>query len=69
MPQQLQQMAMMMINQNRGQFAGNPQAQELIRILETGDEQKGIEFATNFLKSNNWTQEEGLQKACNFFGL
>ena len=68
-PQQLQQYAMNMINQNSSQFAGNPQAQELINIIQTCDEKKGIEFATNFLKSNNWTQEEGIKKAFNFFGL
>lgn len=66
---QLQQFALQLIEKHKNEFEGNSNAQELINIIKNNDEAKGIEFANNFLKSNNMSKEQGLQQAMSYFGL
>lgn len=49
--------------------ANNPQAQEMIRCIQSGDVNKGSEIATNLHNSFGNTREETLTKAKQFFNL
>lgn len=49
--------------------ANNPQAQEMIRCIQSGDVNKGTEIATNLHNSFGNTREETLDKAKQFFNL
>lgn len=49
--------------------ANNPQAQEMIRCIQSGDVNKGSEIATNLHNSFGNTREETLNKAKQFFNL
>lgn len=54
---------------NNPQFANNPQAQNYIQILESGDPQKGEEVANNLLNSYGISKEEALSQAKSFFHI
>lgn len=54
--------AMQMI-QNNPNISNNPQAQEMIRAIQSGDEQAGSQLADNILKSYGMTREQGLNVA------
>ena len=62
------QFAMNLINRNP-QIANNPMAQELIRIIQNGSEQRGETVAENLCKSYGVTKEEALENARKFFGV
>lgn len=62
------QMAMNLINQNP-RVASNPQAQELMQIIQSGDSVRGEQMANNILNSYGITKEQGLADAKKFFGL
>lgn len=62
------QMAMNLINQNPN-VAANPQAQELMQIIQSGDSARGEQMANNILSSYGITKEQGLSDAKKFFGL
>lgn len=62
------QMAMNLINQNPN-VAANPQAQELMQIIKSGDSARGEQMANNILSSYGITKEQGLSDAKKFFGL
>lgn len=62
------QMAMNLINQNPS-VAANPQAQELMQIIKSGDSARGEQMANNILSSYGITKEQGLSDAKKFFGL
>ena len=62
------QMAMNLINQNP-KVAANPQAQELMQIIKSGDSARGEQMANNILSSYGITKEQGLSDAKKFFGL
>lgn len=54
---------------NNPQFANNPQAQNYIQILESGDSKKGEEIANNLLNSYGVSKEEALSQAKSFFRI
>lgn len=51
------------------QMANNPQAQEIIKCIQSGDANKGVELATNLHDSFGDTREGALSKAKQFFNL
>ena len=60
--------AMEIILQNP-QIANNPNAREMINVIQSGDFKRGQQIAQNLCKSNNITPEEAVKQACSFFGL
>lgn len=46
-----------------------PQAQNYIRVLQSGDAQQGQQLAENICKSMGITPEQAVQQAKNFFGF
>lgn len=50
-------------------FKNNDLAQNFIRVLQTGNEQEGIQMANNILKSHGLSREEGMQQAKNGFKM
>lgn len=62
------QIAMNLINQNP-RVASNPQAQELMQIIQSGDSARGEQMANNILNSYGISKEQGLADAKKFFGL
>lgn len=53
--------------QRNPQLANNPQAQQYIQVLMSGDAQKGQELARNICGSFNVTPEQGVQQAQQYF--
>lgn len=51
------------------QLANNPQAQELINVIKSGDSAKGEQIARNICQSYGVTPEQALDKATGFFGI
>lgn len=47
--------------------ANNPQAQNYLNILQSGDSQKGQQIAENLLKTYGMTKEQGLSQVRQFF--
>lgn len=47
----------------------NPQAQEMINILRSGDANRGVEVATNLHNTFGDNREEAIQRAKNFFNI
>lgn len=62
-PQQLVQQAI----QRNPNLANNPQAQQYLQVLMSGDAQKGQELARNICGSFGVTPEQGVQQAQQFF--
>lgn len=58
--------AMNMIAQNP-QFKNNPMTQNMIQIIQNGDNQKGQQFAENLCKSYGVSKEEAMNMATSFF--
>ena len=48
-------------------IANNPQAQNYLNILQSGDSQKGQQIAENLLKTYGMTKEQGLNQVRQFF--
>lgn len=48
-------------------IANNPQAQNYLNILQSGDSQKGQQIAENLLKTYGLTKEQGLNQVRQFF--
>lgn len=48
--------------QQNPEALNNPRAQELIKIIQSGDKQAGIEAANNILQSYGVSKEEGLRR-------
>lgn len=48
-------------------IANNPQAQNYMNILQSGDSQKGQQIAENLLKTYGMTKEQGLNQVRQFF--
>ena len=64
----IQQFALKMIA-NNPQVANNPQAQDYISVIQSGDEAKGAEIARNICASYGKTPEEASAEARKFFGI
>lgn len=50
-------------------IANNPQAQNFLQILQSGDAQKGQQVAENLLKTYGMTKEQGMNQVHNFFRI
>lgn len=46
-----------------------PRGQSLVNVLQSGNEQQGIEAANNILQSMGLSREEGIAQAKAFFGI
>lgn len=60
------QMLLSRLQQNPN-FRSNPEAQEMLNAVLTGDSKKGEEFANKILQQNGVSKEEGLNMARSFF--
>lgn len=47
----------------------NPQAQQLLQVIQSGDSKRGEELARNLCQTYGVTPEQGIQQAKNFFGF
>ena len=54
---------------NNPQFANNPQAQEWLQVIQSGDKARGEEIANNLLNSMGMTKEQAMQEASKRFGF
>lgn len=54
---------------SRPDIAGNPRAQEMLRIIQEGDSERGEEVANNLLSNYGMTKQQGIEAARRFFGL
>lgn len=54
---------------NNPRVANNPQIQNYIQVIQSGDNAKGAEIANNICQSYGVTPEQGLQQARQFFRL
>lgn len=61
-------MAIQMLR-SRPDIAGNPRAQEMLRIIQDGDSERGEEVANNLLGNYGLTKQQGIEAARRFFGI
>lgn len=61
-------MAISLISKNPS-IANNPQAQNLISVIQNGDSKKGEEIARNLCNTYGVTPEQAFTQAKNFFGF
>lgn len=64
----IRQIAIQMLMRNPN-VANNPQMQNYIQVIQSGDNAKGAEIARNICQSYGVTPEEGIQQAKNFFRI
>ena len=64
----MQQFAINLIA-NSPQVRNNPQAQNYIQVIQSGDNAKGAEIARNICVSYGKTPEEASAEAKKFFGI
>lgn len=64
----IRSMALSLISRNPA-IANNPQAQNLIGIIQNGDSKKGEEIARNLCNTYGVTPEQAVTQARNFFGF
>lgn len=60
--------AMNMIAKNP-QLSGNPQAQDLINVIKSGDAAKGEQIARNLCSSYGMSPEQALDLAVSYFHI
>ena len=60
--------ALGLISQNP-QIANNPNAKEMIDVIQSGDFYRGQVIARNLCQANNTTPEEAINVALRFFGF
>lgn len=60
--------AMNMIQRNP-QIANNPRAQQLISVIQNGNNEQGEKIANNLCESYGVTKEQALNDAKNFFNI
>lgn len=53
--------------QNNPNIANNPQAQNYIQILQSGNAKAGQQIAENLLKTYGMTKEQGINRVRQFF--
>ena len=51
----------------RPDISNNPRAQEMIRVIQNGDEKRGIEIANNLCNTYGTDIKDAYQSAVNFF--
>lgn len=66
--QNIAQLAMQMI-QNNPQIANSPQAQQYLKVIQSGDSVAGQQLAQNILQTYGLTKEQGIMQAMRGFGL
>lgn len=64
----MQQFAMNLL-QNNPNVAKNPQAQEMLKIIQNGDSQRGQMIAENLCKTYGISKEDALAQAKQFFHI
>lgn len=64
----LMQFAMSMINRNPA-IQNNPQARELISVIQSGDSTRGEQIAQNLCNTYGVTKEDAIAQAKRYFGL
>ena len=64
----LMNFALGMISKNP-QIANNPNAQEMINVIQSNDFKRGQQIAQNLCQSNGVTPEEAVKQARGFFGF
>jgi hypothetical protein len=64
----IQQFAMNLL-QNNPNIAKNPQAQEMLKVIQNGDSQRGQMIAENLCKTYGITKEDALAQAKKFFHI
>lgn len=47
----------------------NPQAQEMLNVIQSGNAEQGQRIAENILQSRGMSRDEALQQAHRFFGM
>ena len=62
----IQQMAMKILKENPN-IANNPNAQNMISVIQSGDDKKGQEIAENICKSMGVNKEDAIRQAEQFF--
>lgn len=61
-------LAMNLINKNPA-IQNNPQAKELIGIIQSGDSARGEQIAMNLCNTYGVTKEQAIDQAKRYFGL
>lgn len=51
----------------RPEIAGNPRAQEMLRVIQDGNEEEGERLANNLLSNYGLTKQQGIEAARRFF--
>lgn len=64
----IQTLMSMLISRNP-QMANNPQAQEMLQVIQNGDSVRGEEIARNLCKSYGTTPEQAVGEARKFFNI
>ena len=64
----IRDIAINMISKNP-QFANNPQAQNYLQIIRSGDSQQGEQIARNLCQTYGVTPDQAVQQARSFFNL
>lgn len=54
---------------NNPAVANNPQAQEMLNVIQSGNAEQGQRIAENILQSRGMSRDEALQQAHRFFGM
>ena len=54
---------------NNPQVRNNPQAQEWLEVIQSGDNVRGEEIANNLLQSMGMTKEQAMEQASQRFGF
>lgn len=64
----IREFALQMLN-NSPQLKNNPQAQEMIRVIQENDSVKGQQIAENLCNTYGMSKEEATNQAKRFFGM
>lgn len=64
----MQQFAINLLRNNPN-VAKNPQAQEMLKVIQNGDSQRGQMIAENLCKTYGITKEDALAQAKQFFHI
>lgn len=59
----------MQIMSNNPRLANNPQAQQYLKVIQSGDSVAGQQLANNILQTYGLTKEQAIQQAMQGFGL
>ncbi len=62
------QLALLLVQRNPN-VANSPQAQEMLQIIQNGNQDKGSEIAENLCRTMGVSKETALAQAKQFFGI